>query len=650
MPDPINIALSGLISYQRAIATVGNNIANANTDGYSRQTVTLAPMPSQQYGNYYVGSGVNVGNIVRATDTFATAQFRSTQASYYDQYTFYLNANQVDLMLADQSSSVATGVQQFFTALNQVTQSPLDQPSRAALLNQANSMVNRFETMYSRLENQGTQIGSEITAVVSQINLLASNIADINNQVIGTSTGSPELLDLRDSLIDQLSQYVSINVMQQSNGAVNISIGTGQVIVINSGSIPLAVERNATDPLNFEVVLKPGISTVDVTDTISGGQLGGLLSFRDEILLPAQNAIGQLALALAETFNNQHELGMDLNGQIGGQFFTDINSLALKTSRSVPSSDNLGTATLTVAITDTNQLMASDYQLNVAAGPLYILTRMSDNTSTTFSSFPQNIDGMTIDIASGALAVGDFFEILPTRNAANQISINITDPNKIAIASPIRTMSNLSNIGSGAVSSGLVIDTTNSAFTTTPSQLSPPVLIEFLSATSYQVVNANSSAVLEGPITFIPGQSQAVFPTPGGLDYGYRVDLSGNPAVGDSFTIQYNTGGYSDNRNGLLLGSLESQNLLSNSSASYDDIYAGLITFVGSQTSQANSNQNSGNILMEQAQNQRDESLGVNLDEEAASLLEYQHAYQAAGQVLSMASRLFDILFAAFGR
>lgn len=647
MSDPISVGVSGLLAFQRAISTVGNNIANANTPGYSRQTVSLTPLPAQQLGSGFVGSGVSIGGVTRITNDFLTSQLRTNQSNHANLQSYYFQANRVDQLIAEQSTSVSQGIANFYDSLSQLNEAPSDAASRQSFLNSSENLVSRFNQMYLQLGEQSAQIGVQIQSIVSEVNRLAKNIAEVNNQVISAGAGAPDLLDLRDNLVSDLSKYIAVSTVEQSNGAINVTIGNGQVLVINSGAVNVGVQRSPDDPETFDIVVVNDSDSTDITNTITGGQLAGLLNFTNEVFSPTRNTLGQLALAVADTFNEVHQQGMDLNGDVGGLFFADINTSALQLSRASDHLNNTGTGALAIEISDVGQLTTSDYEFIVTGPSAYSITRLSDNTTTSFTTLPHTIDGMTITLDSGALATGDSFRLMPTRSAANDIAVFQKDRHKIALASPIRTQINTNNVGNGQISAGEVIDTSNAAFTTTAGQLSPPIRVEFLSTTSYQIVNATTSGVLEGPIAFTPGQAQDVFPTAGALDFGYRVQLSGTPQAGDTFTISYNTGGTSDNRNGLAMANLQLEKTINGNRSSFQDVYASLIADIGGRTAQARTNQEASQILLDQAELARDAELGVNLDEEAALLLQYEQAYRAAGQVVSISSRLFEVIFSS---
>jgi flagellar hook-associated protein 1 FlgK len=302
-----------------------------------------------------------------------------------------------------------------------------------------------------------------------------------------------------------------------------------------------------------------------------------------------------------------------------------------------------------VAATNSNvgALTGSDYRLQFNAGT-WTLTRLSDNTQTTFAAFPQTVDGVTLTLASGAGANGDSFLIQPTRNATRDIAVTLTDTAKIAAAAPVRTAADTNNTGKASVSAGVVLDTTNAAFAT-PGQLTPPILIQFTSPTQYSVfdnTNPAAPALLEAGIAYNPAANNAVFPTPGALDYGYRINLTGAAAAGDRFTVGPNTSGVSDNRNALLLAALQTKNTVANGTATYQGAYSQITSQVGNQARAIDVQSQAQDALVQQTHDAQQSLSGVNLDEEAANLIRYQQAYQASAKVLDVASKLFDSILA----
>lgn len=648
MPNILGVATSGLIAFQNAIAVTGNNISNVNTEGYSRQTINFETRVSSRFGTGYIGNGVDIGSINRINDELANIQYRTSTSldSYLTE--FYNMASQLDSLIAAEQTSVSNSIQSFYSALQNIVENPSNTPARQAFLTEAETMVNRFNVLDSQLFDIDQQVNVRLDGLVSQVNAIAEGIANLNQQISGNSNVSPQLLDQRDNLLVQLSELINTTVTEQTDGSYNVSIGNGQSLIIGSISTPLSTSRSPIDPALLDINLDGATSSTPITNSLSGGKIGALLSFREDVLDPAVNSLSRISLALADTFNSQHVLGMDATESIGINFFNDINTASAQADRVLANSNNSGTAVMSVAIDNVSNLTTSDYRLSVGAGPSYTLVRLSDNTSTNIGAFPATIDGFTLSLDSGAGVAGDSFIISPTRNAAASMTMNVTDPSQLALAAPIRTQPSTSNSGTGLISPGIITDTTTTAFTSSAKALSPPVRVEFLSATTYQLVNASTNAVMEGPIAYDPTATNNIFPTPGAYDPGYRVALSGVPHSGDTFIIEYNNGGFGDSRNAEILANTQTQKIIGNGTTNFQGAYGSILTDVGTKTNQANLNQQASSVLLSQAEARLQNLKGVNLDEEAANLLRYEQAYQAATQIINVANRLFDVLLSSF--
>ena len=379
-----------------------------------------------------------------------------------------------------------------------------------------------------------------------------------------------------------------------------------------------------------------------MTEQISGGRLGGVLSFRERMLDPASNSLGLTAISISDFVNQQQNQGMDLDGALGNNFFNVANPAALTLA---------GTPDIvSVSFDDVTQLTNNDYTMRFNAGA-WQLTQNDTNqpvpmTGSGTAVDPFIADGLRFEITA-APANGDTYLIRPTRNGAKDMQMLLANNRQIAAAAPLRSLAAPTNTGSGEISAGVVTDINNAVFQSTPGQLSPPVLVRFTAANSYDIYdNTNSAApvLLEAGITYNPATGGEVFPTPGGLDHGYSLQLSGSPAAGDEFSSEYNTGGVGDNRNALLMSALASNKLMANGTASINDSYNSLVADVGTGTKQAELNMLAQNRVLDQAISRREAVSGVNLDDEAANLIRFQQAYQAAAQLISVANSLFDTL------
>ena len=623
----LSIGQSALAAAQAGLSTTGHNIANAATPGYSRQVVVQNASTPQNFGYGFLGQGTEIATVKRIYSDFLGSQVRSTQTTKSGLDSYYAQIKQIDNMLADASSGLSPVLQDFFKGVQDLAANPASVPSRQAALSSAETLATRFQGLAGRFNEMHEGVNSQISSSVGVINAYAKQIAQLNDAIEkaqGAANGNPpnDLLDQRDQLLMDLGKEIKTSVVKQDGGGYNVFIGSGQPLVVGVQAFALQAAASPTDPRRTEVAYATNGNTIVLGEqSLSGGKLGGILEFRSQSLDAAQNALGRVAIGLASTFNAQHRLGQDLNGNLGGDFFT------VASPRASASNANTGTGTLTASISNTSALTASDYRLKFD-GANYQLTRVADGAVTTFSSFPQTIDGVSLNLA-GTPAAGDSFLIRPTVDGAKAFNVAISDTSLIAAAAPIRTAATATNTGSGKISAG-VVNTPPPADV----NLQQPVTITFTSATTFDVTGTGTGNPTG--VAYTPGQN---------ITYnGWTVQISGTPATTDSFTIDPNTGGVGDNRNALLLGALQAANTLAGGTTTYQGAFAQLVSSVGNKTRELEVTSNAeGKLLADSMQAQQAES-GVNLDEEATNLLRYQQAYQAAGKVMQIASQMFDVL------
>jgi flagellar hook-associated protein 1 FlgK len=486
-------------------------------------------------------------------------------------------------------------------------------------------------------------VNSEIRSSVGVVNSYAQQIANLNQQIgiaqgaAGNQQPANDLLDQRDQLIGELNKIVKVSTVKQDDGSLNVFIGNGQTLVLGAQSFTMGAAPSLEDPERVEVGVSYGGSTILLPKgSLQGGTLGGLLAFRDETLDAAQNALGRTAIGLAQTFNDQHRLGMDLQGQLGGYFFNVAGATGVSGQNAVPyakvvanTQNNAASGNPTVTLSNIANVTTSDYRLSYSVAG-YSLTRLSDNVSLfSGAALPQTADGLTI-VAPGAVTAGDSWLLLPTRNGARDIGVAISDTTKIAAAAPIMTSATFTNTGSGAISAGSV-----NAPPPPNANLQQPVTITFNNPPTTFAVNGVGT-----------GNPAAVAYTSGAnITYnGWTVQISGTPAVGDSFTVGNNAGGVADNRNALLLAGLQTQNTLAGGTTTYQGAYSQLVSFVGNKTREVEVTAKAQENLVLHTQQAQQALSGVNLDEEAANLMRYQQAYQAAGKMMQISTSLFDVL------
>jgi flagellar hook-associated protein 1 FlgK len=626
MSDILGIGLSGINAAQAQIATAGNNIANASTPGYSRQQVILQPNTPEYTGTGFLGNGVQVETVRRAYNDFLTVQLRQTQSQSSASSAYYTQMQQLDNMLGDSSSGLSPALQTFFTGVQTVANDPSSISSRQALMSNAQSMISTFQDLSQQLSQVQQGANSQLASSVSSVNSYAQQIAQLNSSIAaataaGASATPNDLLDQRDQVIQQLNQEVQATVVKQNDGSYNVFIGNGIPLVVGTSNYSLSTANSPTDPSTTEIAYGTGAKQVILSsNSITGGALGGLVQFRDSSLVPAQNALGRIAIGLASTFNAQNALGQDLNGAVGGNIF-NVPAPAVGTS-----SNNTGSGVINAAITNVDALTTSDYTL-AYDGANYTLTRQSDNSVTTFASFPQTVDGVTLSLASGTVNAGDTYLIAPTANGASNLSLATTDVSKIAAAAPILASASVANNGSAAITPGVV-----NGPPPVNANLQQPVTITFTGAGMFNVTGTGTG----NPVG-------VAYASGGNISYnGWTVQISGTPVAGDTYTIAPNGNGSSDSRNALLLAGLQTQNTLANGTASYEGAYGQFVSDVGNKTAELQVTSTAQASLLTQTQTSQQSVSGVNLDEEAANLIRFQQAYQACGKMISIANTCFQ--------
>ena len=893
MADLIGIGLTGLKAHQTALSVTGNNVANTNTPGYSRQQAIFETNPSSSAGFGYVGQGVTIENISRIAESFVTEQVRADTTLLGQRKATLAQAEAIDNLLASTTTGLTPALSSFFQAFQGAADDPTSIPQRQLLLTRAEGLVSRFSSLDDSLSTQVRFIDQELEAAVSSINSLSQGLVEINRALATASTsgsqgGKPnELLDERDEALRQLSELVSVTVIDAgASGQVNVFIGNGQPLVIGDSATPITTPESPDDSSKLDIAMSLNGNEQIISSNLSGGKLGALLSFRDNELQDSINGLGRIAIVLADTVNAQHNLGMDLENNLGGQFFKDINDAIVAGNRVIPNGSNLAPfdQSLRVDIIDTSKLTADNYEVRFE-GPMdndfTIVSKSSDEIivqSSLPGVFPSSveIDGFDLVFEGGTFKVGDYFTVMPTRSGASDVDLVIDRVEELAFAAPVRAEADIGNAGNAQISLGVMLDV-ESPITNQPlpmfandGELNPPLGISFIRDNYYEVldmsdpsnpqpmvppmnnlvysqglnnaiftsdpgetrvsstgadtlvvpaagagpfvngfgaqqltfltrddasgvvtqqsytVGANSTAEqIATGLTSLSGVSAnaytqvrvsnfvdnadatplsiqingealtPVFPdvlnadtlaslindnpalsslnifavsdgvnvdirgftgadievvvggtgdsvdvskldpytagspvlstqtvgsgqgvaVGGVLDItmsngvimtadvesvfrqsppalstylGFAFDIQGETVAGDRFAIDYNTDGISDNRNALAISELETKGLVSGGIISYGESYSKVVEEIGTTTNRARLDEDAAQALLDQSQGNRDAISGVNLDEEAGHLIQFQAAYNASAQVVSVARQLFDTLLGAF--
>lgn len=660
-----SIGVSGLGAAQLGLLTTEHNVVNASTPGYTRQRTVQATNIAINTGAGAIGQGVHVQTIERMYDKFLTAQVNTAQTQVSELDAYYSQIKQIDSMLADPNSGLSPALQNFFSGVQQVASNPSSLPARQSMISSAQTLATRFHSLDTRVQELADQVNGRITGAVTEINTFASQIADVNQRIVLSESGNGQppndLMDLRDQLLSELNKLIKVTTTTNSDGSTNVFVGSGQQLVIGSQVMEMAAIPSKADSSRVVVGLKTVGGIQELPESlINGGELGGLIDFRNESLDAVTNELGRDAASLALTFNAQHGLGQDLLGNISanasfvGGFFTVPDPKVIpnaSNSTALPVGSLTATFTAPTAPTPPSysgnfytNLTTSNYQVQFGAAGAYTVTRLNDNQTVASGTGAGVIafDGVDLNIAVVG-ASGDKFVLKPVSEAGRNIDIDsriVSDPRLVAAAAPLRATPSQTNTGSMTVSQGIVgVGYSVAGLPITLTALAGGTLSGAPGAWTavYSDGTTNSGpgnvALLNGGATL----SKISFS-------GLSFDIAGTPATGDTFSLQRNTSGVQDGRNAVLFAKLQTQNTVAGGTANFQSAYARLVADNGIRTRETKVKLDAQGAVLDQAQATRDSLSAVNLDEEAANMLRFQQAYQASSKILEIGSKLFDTI------
>lgn len=632
MSGTITNGLSALLAAQRALQTTSNNIANANTAGYVRQRIDFVEQPGTPLGRITIGAGVAVADVSRVYDQFLTENLRSS-TSMEQRYVAYGEfATRLDTILGNPDTGVSASVQRFFSQVEAVGRDPTSIAQRQQLLLEGDSLASRIQQLDSRLNGLGNEIDGRLTNAANTINQLSSQIAAINDDLrTAGGTAAPSLLDKRDELLKALGSQIDITTVQQSDGSVNVLVGSGQSLVLGTQATRLTTVPDTYDGSRLQLAVDNGGILQNISTKVNGGIVGGLLAFRNDVLDNARQDLGQLAVGLADAFNAQHRQGTDLNGSLGGNFFSTTTPLTSAATT------NTGSAVVSAAITDASSLAGNDYELRFNGSAWSVVDRSNGTLVPTSGAgtvaSPLVFNGLSVTATAGA-AAGDRYLVRPVANAAIDFGVQVNAPAEIALASPLVSRIDAGNLSQATVGAPSVTDITDPKLQTTATIL-------FDSPGSY-VVFTGTGADQIGPLPYTSGEP---------INFaGWSVQVSGQPQTGDRFLVAANAAGSGDNGNALALSTVAQKGFFAGGTQSLADLGADIAATVGSTANRASNGIKVQQALREQAEIDVENISGVNLDEEAANMLRYQQAYLAASKVISVADNLFQNLLQIVGR
>ncbi len=627
MSDVLFTSVSGLLAFQKALSVTSNNVANVDTPGYSVESANFSPQVGVTTSVGSFGNGVDVTSVTRSYSELLAGQMRTSQSSYSGFNSFATTAASIDSVLSDSSTGMTATLQGFTNALQTLANAPTLPASGTAVLSSAQTLAQSVQGYATQLSAADQNVEGQISNNVQEINSLATSIAKLNSQIAGTtSSGAPNaLLDQRDQLINQLSQYVSVTTATQSDGTMQVFIGNGQALVNSGTAQTLSAIPNQYNPTQFDVGVTSSGATVDITGSITGGSLGGLLAVRSQVIQPTLNALGQISVGVASIINQQQASGLTQSGAQGQPMFS-VGAVQVSGS-----SFNTGTAQVSATRTNLAALTPDDYVLSNNGGTWQLYDQTTQQTvimgGDGSAGTPFTAAGLSM-VVSGTANSGDSYLVQPTATAAAGFNVLLTSPAQIASAAAVQTSATTTNAGSGTIAPATVTDPTD------PNLLTATSLV-FSSPNQYQINGAGPT------FAYTPGAAITA--------NGWTTSISGAPAAGDTFTVSSNAGNPGDNTN--LFGMIDglSANSLNGGTLSLQGAANSLISQVGSQTQQAQANAQAQQSVNTSATAAVNSLTGVNLDEEAANMVKFQQAYQACAQLIQASNTMFNTLITAIG-
>ena len=640
MSSLMAIGKTAMFANYAALQTTGNNIANANTAGYSRQQVVLADAPSQFTGSGFFGKGVNVTTVSRAYNQFLTGQAINTGSVSAADSARLDKLTQLENVFPIGEAGLGYAAGALMNAFVDVASKPSDASARQVVLSQAHELSARFQAGANQLTDLQTGVTQDVKASVASLNTMARSVAALNQQIAalrGSGQAPNQLLDQRDQLIKQIASTINVTTIAADDGSIGVFIGGGQSLVLGANANTVKAVPDSFDPARVMLTMSEGATNRLIPpDSLAGGSLAGLLKFQNEDLNAARNLLGQMAAAVSGAVNRQQSLGLDL-GQPAG---AGAPIFSVGAPRVIAASGNAGTATLTATTSDASKLQASDYALGFD-GANYTLIRSFDQSTVTGSPFTPaqlatgvTVDGVTLQLSGGTAASGDRFLVQAVATAAQSMQTVLGSTQGIAAASPFTGSLGVNNTGTA---------TLNSLVAVTPGYNGAlSASIAFTSNTGNYTWTMSDATTGTG--TWTAGTSISL--------NGFELNLAGVPKSGDTIAVTPTASPASNNGNALAFTGLGTSAFVSATGASagtsasmgITDAYASALASVGVRVQGGKTAASMSSVAASQAETARANEVGVNLDEEAARLIQFQQSYQAAAKILQVAQTVFEAM------
>lgn len=644
----LNVGARALMANQLALQTAGNNIANVNTAGYSRQTVAFQTAVGQNMGNGYIGNGADIATVMRNFSELLNRQATAAKAAGAADAARSQSLNQLQEVFSGGSNGLGAAINGMMNAFADVSSAPTDSSARQVVLTRMNELAARFRSASAQLDEMDYSTRQQMSNDVNVVNSLSEQVATLNGQIsraMATGHTPNDLLDQRDQLVRDINKYVQTSQVDGGDGSISLFVGGSQPLVLGLDSAKLSMQESTQYPGSGKMSLyfqQQGGQPVELTPAMTGGgEISGLLQFQNNDLAEGRNLLGRMAIAIGDTLNTQNQLGLTLSGKPGGALFNIPTTTTGATTGAQWAQPN----TPTVTIKDASQLKASDYKIVFGAdAPKGQVVRLSDGQSTAFNDLTdlksKSIDGLQFDLKNEGLA-GQSVLFSPVAKAAHDIQSVVHSGNDLAAANPVSAKIN--SLGDAALRmSSLTVEKGFSGALPTGTTLSFSPGAN--GSVTYTITPAPTGVAATG--TYVSGQAIALAP-------GLKVTLSGTPAIdgssSDSVSFAPNTFYSSDTGNASSFLSLRDA-VIFDGATTLSDGFSTTMAQIGTRTQSAAYAAKLSETIAKNLEGDRTAVSGVNLDEEAAKLLQFQQAYQASAKMLQVAQGIFDSVIQAVGR
>ncbi|HBK00840.1 MAG TPA: flagellar hook-associated protein FlgK [Delftia acidovorans] len=651
----LNVGSRALMANQIALQTTGHNIANVNTAGYSRQSVAFQTSPGQNMGSGYIGNGVDVNTILRNFNDLLNRQAATASAVSAADSARATSLAQMQEVFGGGKTGLGAAITDMMNSFGDVAGAPTDPSARQVVLTRMNELAARFRSASAQLDeldySAKQQMGNDVTVV----NSLAGQVATLNAQIsrsIASGQTPNDLLDQRDQLVRNINKYVQTSQIPADDGSISLFVGGSQPLVLGPNSAQLTLKEATEFPGSGKMALyfqQPGGQNVELTPSmLGGGEIAGLLQFQGSDLTEGRNLLGRMALAIGDSLNEQNNLGLTLSGQSGSNLF----KLSMVSNGSTTGAQWTGATTPTTTVVDSSQLKASDYQIVFGStAPAGKVIRLSDGKVTDFTDMTdlssKEIDGLRFDLKAEGVS-GNTVLFRPMAAGAHDIQAAVHSPNDLAVANPVAA--SIKSLGDATLQMGGI-------------QVSAGFSLAGFAGAEVSF-SKNAAGQLEYTITpapagGIPATGLYTSGQPIQLAPGLQVKITGTPAINgttsDKVTLgkatdpQYGTAYQRDAGNASSFLALRDSKLF-DGSTTLSDGFSTAMAQVGTRTQSAQYAAKLSETIAKNLEADRTAVSGVNLDEEAAKLLQYQQSYQASAKMLQVAQSIFDSVLQTVGR